>query len=513
MSVTSTSFFSKSFNFRFFSNGVKPKDVLIVGGGVSGLSAGVYSQKSGFQTKILEQNPNFGGACTSWHRNGYLFEGTMHWLSGSSPTHFNNRIWNETGALTDKSVFISADPFLSVQYKNQKASLFRNPQILKEHLLSISPADKKAILTLIKDIHLFNPFPSPFLDVSGVKMDNRTSAAKFYFQMLPKLPRLAYLSSISILDYAVRFRSRIIREMLLSVAEPKYSATSLFYSLGSFASGDGAYLQGGSLKLIEGMSNKFTSLGGVLQNNSKVDKVIVEDGVAKGVLVNGQRILADAVIVTRDTLDSIDSLFVDPISESWTKKLKKSTDPVQCCFIGLGIEADLSHLPGMIVFPLDRPIIVSSHQFPSIKIVNYAGHNGYSPVGCSSVTVLLHADFYDYWKRSKNEGTYEARKKEMSDQIIQQLSVLIPEIKDKVKVCDVATPITYERYMGTYRGSYMTYLKPGGTISAYPQKSESIQNLYFAGMRIRAPGGLPVALNSGRTAVQYLCKDFDQHFC
>ena len=35
----------------------------------------------------------------------------------------------------------------------------------------------------------------------------------------------------------------------------------------------------------------------------------------------------------------------------------------------------------------------------------------------------------------------------------------------------------------------------------------SVKNLYFAGQRTIMPGGLPIAVVSGRKAVQYLCRD------
>lgn len=61
------------------------KKVIIIGAGVAGLSAGIYARRSGFDVTILEQHSIPGGMCTSWKRKGYLFEGAMHWLTGSSP--------------------------------------------------------------------------------------------------------------------------------------------------------------------------------------------------------------------------------------------------------------------------------------------------------------------------------------------------------------------------------------------------------------------------------------------
>lgn len=53
------------------------KKVIIVGAGISGLTAGIYACQSGFDVTIYESHTIPGGACTSWRRNGYLFEGGM----------------------------------------------------------------------------------------------------------------------------------------------------------------------------------------------------------------------------------------------------------------------------------------------------------------------------------------------------------------------------------------------------------------------------------------------------
>ena len=58
--------------------------VIIVGGGIAGLSAGIYALQSGFDVTILEMHTITGGNNTSWRRGGYFFEGGMHWLTGSS---------------------------------------------------------------------------------------------------------------------------------------------------------------------------------------------------------------------------------------------------------------------------------------------------------------------------------------------------------------------------------------------------------------------------------------------
>ncbi|MEA5003035.1 MAG: hypothetical protein VB081_06010 [Christensenella sp.] len=93
-----------------------------------------------------------------------------------------------------------------------------------------------------------------------------------------------------------------------------------------------------------------------------------------------------------------------------------------------------------------------------------------------------------------------------------RLGKRFPQLKDKFVAWDVATPLTYERYCGTYKGSWMTIMEANKPQANYPLKSEAITGLYFAGQRMQAPGGVPVAVSTGRGAVQHLCKDTNTIF-
>jgi phytoene dehydrogenase-like protein len=260
------------------------------------------------------------------------------------------------------------------------------------------------------------------------------------------------------------------------------------------------------------MAKKFESLGGKIVFNTMVEKVAIEDSTATGVVVRGEIVPADAVIVTRDTLSAIDTLFDEPIHEPWAEQMRRETKPVLDVFVGLGVEADLSDLPANCFFPVSEPIVVGDLTFGSIGFNNYAGFKGYAPEGCAALTLVLMGDSYDFWRRCREDGTYDREKRKLAEAIIRELSVKYPQIGGKVAVWDVATPLTYERYIGSFKGSWMTLSEKGKGNPRYPCKPESIQNLYFAGQRLTAPGGCPAALTTGRTAVQHLCLDTDTVF-
>ncbi|NMA12839.1 MAG: NAD(P)/FAD-dependent oxidoreductase, partial [Chloroflexi bacterium] len=114
---------------------------------------------------------------------------------------------------------------------------------------------------------------------------------------------------------------------------------------------------------------------------------------------------------------------------------------------------------------------------------------------------------YSFWKNAKDDGSYSEKKKELAEKFIYALISNLQLTYDEIEVIDIATPLTFERYCGTYHGSWMTIDEIGKKAAIYPIKSKAISNLYFAGQRIMSPGGGPVALVTGRQAIQHLCKD------
>lgn len=488
--------------------------VIIVGGGIAGLSAGVFARQSGFETELFEMHSIPGGNSTSWKRKGYLFEGGMHWLVGSSKKAGLHRLWQEVGALRENNPIYNKDPFLTYMNKDGPICIYRDPAKLREHLLHISPEDKNAIDALVGDIKALSKMSMPVTDLKGLKVQRKSAPP---ISMLPALlgalPRMGKLGKISAGDYADRFRHPGIRTMMRTVVGTTgFSASSVAFTLGGLAAGDAGYPQGGSLRMAQNIADRLESLGGRIHYRKRVERVAVENGKAIGVIVDGTLHRADAVIVTIDAMTAIDRLFASPLQESWTQEMRKTTMPLNNVFISLGVKADLKHLPENALFSLRRPFDYFGREQTTIGFNNYAAFQGYAPKGCTALTCFISGDTYDEWKKAKADGSYMQKKEELANTVIDRLQELVPETRDKVEVWDVATPLTYERYCGTWRGSWMTEMPPGNARQEYPLKSESFGGLYFAGQRMMRPGGLPCALVTGRTAVQHICRDNDVLF-
>jgi len=178
-----------------------------------------------------------------------------------------------------------------------------------------------------------------------------------------------------------------------------------------------------------------------------------------------------------------------------------------CVLISLGINADLGKYPHGYIFKLKTPIKLADQTYEHLSVNNYAADPAYSPEGKTAMTAILTGDTYDFWKKAKDEGRYKEAKQKIADEVIAAITAQIPEADGKVEVCDVATPLTYERYCGNWKGSWMTEMTPGMKMESYPAVIEGLSGVYFAGHRLMPPGGLPVALITGRRAVQHLCRD------
>ena len=490
------------------------KNVIVIGAGIAGLSAGIYAQKCGFDVTIFESHSIAGGICTSWKRKGFLFEGGMHWLAGSSQKQQMNKMWRHIGALDDSVAINYCEPFIEYKHEGTPIRIYRDVETTERHLLELSPIDAKEIKKFCNSIRKFKKLIDPITDIKGVKVTKKNpKTLSAFLSILPVISVMSAYSKVSVAQYATRFKHEGIRAMFSAMPGNNQGIAMLIMTMGALARGDGGFPEGGSRPFVERIVNMFSSLGGKILYNMPVEKVIVENKKVVGVIAKGNQIPADAVIITSDTM-AIDRFFDTPPKASWLDTMRKVTEPTSVTFVSLGINADLSHYPDRPLINLKNPIKVSNLTIKSLLLSNYATDPYYSPKGKSVITIQLPGDTYDYWRKLKEGGDekYAEEKKRIGNEVIAEISTFMPEADGNVEVCDVATPLTYERYCGNWKGSWMTAITPNTKFKPYPAVIKGLEGLYFAGQRMLPPGGIPPAMMSARTAVQHLCRDTNTIF-
>ena len=96
---------------------------------------------------------------------------------------------------------------------------------------------------------------------------------------------------------------------------------------------------------------------------------------------------------------------------------------------------------------------------------------------------------------------------ERSEQVNLTSAMLSEELEGKIELLDCWTPLTYNRYCNAYHGSYMGFVTTvGNKQMSFKGVIKGVDNLFVAGQWVMSPGGLPIALVSGKFAVQRILK-------
>ena len=117
------------------------KKVIIIGGGISGLSAGIYAQQRGYKTEIYEKNPMLGGECTGWNRQGYHIDNCIHWLTGSQKQDDLYSIWNNVGVLDDSVKLYREEYVYKLEMNGKQLHFWRDIEKARKEFLLLAPED------------------------------------------------------------------------------------------------------------------------------------------------------------------------------------------------------------------------------------------------------------------------------------------------------------------------------------------------------------------------------------
>jgi phytoene dehydrogenase-like protein len=479
--------------------------IIIIGAGIAGLSAGIYARKNGYEATIYESHFLPGGMCTAWKRNGFTFEGCMHYvgLVGSSPTHVYYDHWKELGVIPGIKM-IHHDIFHSFQDQSGRMlNLYTDIARLQEELLSLSPSDAREIKALCTAIKRY----SWFIRSTGKNPFRLMAKAA---GILGGIPLLKKYGDMNMGEYAARFNDPLIRYALTYLfGYPDFPCTNIFFFLaGNRIKGTG-FPQGSSLSFARTIERKFLGLNGKIEYRSRVRRIEVKDGRATGIeLDDGTVEKADIVISAADghatLFDMLEDRFTPP-----TLQERFATQPHYPPFIqvSLGVNRDLTGTPHAVKVQTAVPFELAGRTRRELWYQHYAFDPTMAPPGKTSVTVLYPSDLAWWEKVGYQNEAYKAEKQRILEITIAQLEGVLSGISSQIETTDVATPFTTRRYVNNWKAGlgFMMTKTLGGEMVMNPQYSlPGLDRFYMIGLWVKG-FGVPMAAASGKEVIQKIC--------
>ena len=492
---------------------MKKRKVLIIGGGIAGLSAGSYLVRNGYDTEIFEAHTRPGGVCTSWKRGDYIFDYCIHWLVGTSSGTGYDRVWKELGMLEDEhgkpTPIVNFEDFTRIELAGgEVVRLYSDAGRLEEELIRIAPEDTKLIRKFTRNLKELAKGGIPavtdnwnILDKTGFYLKNAAS-----FMTLMKYVRM------TMEQFAGQWKNPDLQEVFRSVIPLSWSSISLVYGMAFQHTKAAGYPIGGSFPMARNIERRYLQMGGKIKYSSKVEKIIVRNNQAVGIrLDSGEEFYGDEVVSAADGYKTLykmlDGKYLDrKLEEAYSRySLFPST-----VFLGFGVAKDLSDLPHALTIRLDEPLVLpdgSRHPYVSVNIYNF--DPTLAPGGKTSVTVILHTWENSYWKdlATKDPSAYKETKVSIADSILKILDSRFPGFSSLVEKTDVSTPHSVERYTHNWRGSFEGFAPtPAVLMGRLPKEVPGLKNCHMVGQWTTPGGGIPPAGLDGRNLAIKLCK-------
>ena len=481
------------------------KKALVIGGGIAGLCTGVYLRRAGFDTEILEMNTLAGGLATAWSRKGYTFENCVHWFVGSKPGADLNATWKEVFDI-DRVLFHQGDVFEVLERNGGRLTIYKNVDRLERELLTKAPEDSAAIREFTGLIRKFSRF-----HMSGG--DSFSARLGLMARMIPFLPTLIRYSKLTMGAFGRKFKQPLLREFFTAGLN-EMSFLAIAFSLAWMTNENAGYPIGGSPKIIGLIEERYASLGGKIRFGTRVEKIIVENGRAAGVvLAGGERLSADVVVSAADghaaIFEMLEGKYVSRKIGKTYETFKRFPSYIQ---VSLGVAADLKDEPPYLYASTFRTIELDPEtRSDSLAVRVFNFDPTFAPAGKTALIVFFATANDAYWRelRENDRDRYEAEKNRIAEEVIAAVEVRFPAARDRVEVVDVATPATVVRYTGNWHGSMEGWLMtPASGIKQLPSVLPGLRNFYMVGQWISPGGGLPSGLLTGRNVTRRICKDF-----
>ncbi len=406
----------------------KEYDVVVIGSGLAGMTAANKLGKDGKQVLLLESHFKLGGYATWFHRKGqkHVFDVSLHGFPvGMIKTC--KKYWN-------KDIASSIFQLKNIRYVNPQFDI--TTDFTKENFTSI----------LIDKFKIDADHAQKFftrLENMNFYDDKDLTIGELFESFFPEredikrllLEPITYANGSTLEDPAIAYGI----------------VFSNFFNKGVYT------FEGGTDILIGKMEEELIKNGVDIKLSAKVDKIIIDDGKTTAVVINGEHVKTASVLSNSNLLGTIFDLTGEKhFSEEFVKKAKDVRINTSSCQVYMGIK-DGETIPeiGDLVFYSEADLFntdkILSKEVTSQTFSVYYPHIRPARKGKYTIVASSNARYEDWENLTKEE--YKQRKEYLIETALLALEKLIPGVRDKIDYLEAASPKTFKRYTGHWKGS------------------------------------------------------------
>ena len=473
---------------------------IIIGSGVAGLASAIRLACKGFRVQVFERNSYPGGKLSYFEQNGFKFDAgpslfTQPWLidelfalAGKRPEdYFTYSKAEETCRYffaNGKQLIANADP---QKFAHDSERILGEPaKNITNYLANAKRIyDDTAELFLNHSLHKLESF-------KGRKLLKALRGA-----------RPAYLLQSMNKHHQKQFETAEIRQLFNRYAtyngSNPYTAPAMLSVIPHLEMNEGTYYpKGGMISITNALYQLACDLGVSFQFDCAVEKIIVANNRANGVVANGNRFEADVVVSNSDVYFVQRNLLGNPKAADKILKQERSSSAfifywgIKKCYKALGLHnifftADYQQEFNAIfkekaLFD-DPTVYINITSKMEAEMAPSGGENWF-------VMINVPADSGQQWDEWGEQ---------LRATVVKKISkVLGDDISMQIATEAILHPSLIETKTASYTGSlYGT--SSNSRLAAFLRHanfSGTIANLYFTGGSVHPGGGIPLCLRS-----------------
>ncbi|MBI2839994.1 MAG: NAD(P)/FAD-dependent oxidoreductase [Acidobacteria bacterium] len=496
-------------------------DVIVIGSGLGGLLASALLAKRGMAVLLLEQHSIPGGYCTSYRRQGFLFDipSVMNKVGGELAESL------ESLGFYDEIDWVNIRNFAKYVYPDLEVVMPANDiEGCRANMHKAFPSEKTAI------DRIFGEMEKLKRDLE--MLQGGTRSVRSLFSLGLAIARFVRLSRVSWYDYLSAFTSNPRLVAVLStlwgyagLPPGKATALSLLTMSGSCYGSLMLFPREGFQCVSDFLARKLTGFGGEIRYNTRVTRILVRDGAAGGVQTeSGETLFAGTVVSNADSRRTVLELVGrEQLPARFVSRVAAYTPSASGLSLQVGTNLDLSKhdlmyaqvfyneswedgdgfyrraVANELDLELDRiPIGLQASSLLSSKL---------APHGMHTLHILVAPVSREYMSsfgttNGVRGDRYRCVKAKLTEILIRKVESIIPRLSSAVLVSDLSTPLTFERYTGATDGAWYDRVIRAGDKPNIPSSRTPIANLYFTGTKAMGGGGMPCALMGGAQAAR-----------